>query len=215
MTLTDTLERVRVAYRAAMPQHRLHRYVGAAADIFTYTSVAERLLLFEEALASLRVEGAGGRMLEIGSYLGASAAVLGEALRWADHGTQGRVYCIDTWNNDAMTEGHRDTYGQFLSNAGPWSDLIIPLRGKSTEVDVPTDQRFDLVFVDGDHSYEAARADVARFEPMVAAHGRLVLHDHCSKPGVTRVLGEILSSGDWVIHRCVESIVSLRRVLSA
>ncbi len=211
-TLTNTLERVRVAYRAAMPKHRLHRYVGRASEVFTYTSVAERLLLFEEALVALRAPGAGGRCLEIGSYLGASAAVLAEAMRWAGHGDAGRVFCIDTWQNDAMTEGQRDTYEEFLRNTADWPGLIVPIRGASTEVDLPTQQSMDLVFIDGDHSYEAARADVERFAPMVADGGRLVMHDHRSKPGVTRVLGEVLTTGQWVIQRCVESIVSLRRV---
>lgn len=212
MTLTDTLERVRVAYRAAMPTHRLSRYIGQAVQIPTYTSVPERLLLFEEAIATLRNERASARLLEVGSYLGASAVVLAEALRWMDRGDDGRVCCIDTWHNDAMTEGHRDTWDQFLDNTAPWKNLIMPLRGSSTQVRFPEDRPLDLVFIDGDHSYEAARADVDRFESLVADEGRLVLHDHRSKPGVTRVLGEILSGGGWVIHRCVESIVSLRRV---
>lgn len=212
MAIADTLERVRVAYRAAMPMHRLNRYLGPAAHIYTYTSAPERLLLFEEALATLRCGNASGLLLEVGSYLGASAAVLAEALRWERRTAEGRVYCIDTWENDAMSEGRCDTYEQFLGNTARWRQLIVRLRGPSIEVELPTDRSLDLVFIDGDHSYEAARADVDRFAPRVAQGGRLVLHDHRSKPGVARVLGEMLSGGDWVIHRCVESIVSLRRM---
>lgn len=36
---------------------------------------------------------------------------------------------------------------------------------------------YDVVFVDGDHSYEGARADVEHWLPAVAPGGHLVLHD--------------------------------------
>jgi predicted O-methyltransferase YrrM len=200
---------MRSAYRTAMPRHELRRYVGEAAGIQTYCSVNELLMLAEEALDATQVSHSTGNVLEIGSYLGASAVVLGETLR-RTHGTRGRVYCIDTWMNDAMTEGSRDTFAQFTANTSRWSDIVTALRGSSLTVNLPT-VAMDLVFVDGDHSYEGATADIARFAPLVSGTGRLVLHDHRSKRGVTRALGELLATGQWEISRCVENIISLRR----
>lgn len=201
---------MRSAYRTAMPRHELRRYVGEAAGIQTYCSVNELLMLAEEALDATQQKSSTGHVLEIGSYLGASAVVLGETLR-RTHGSSGWVYCIDTWMNDAMTEGQRDTFTQFSENTARWSDLIKPLRGSSLTVDVPTNAVMDLVFIDGDHSYEGATADIARFAPLMNESGRLVLHDHRSKRGVTRALGELLATGQWEISRCVENIISLRR----
>jgi hypothetical protein len=200
---------LRNAYHGGMPGHRLRRYVGDGADIRTYTLVRERLCLFDEATAALLHPQATGRVVEVGSYLGASAVVLAEALR-REHSAAGRLFCIDTWQNDAMSEGQRYTFEQFCGNTQRWRRWIEPIVGRSDAVAMPH-ETFDLVFIDGDHSYEAATADIHRLAPRVAKHGRLVLHDHCSKPGVGRTLGELLAGGQWVIHRCIDSLVSLKR----
>lgn len=208
--VSRTLGRVRASYHAAMPHHRLRRYVGDAADIPTYTSVRERLLLFDEATTVLSLSPQACHIVEVGSYLGASAAVLAEVLR-RERPDNGRLYCIDTWNNDAMSEGVRDTYEQFRANTSRWQDLITPIRSSSTQISLHESLQVALVFVDGDHSYEMVTADINRFAPHIIPEGRLILHDHRSKPGVARALGNLLESGQWVIQRCVESLVSLRR----
>lgn len=40
------------------------------------------------------------------------------------------------------------------------------------------DESFDLVYIDGDHSYEAVKADMAAWWPKVAPGGTMVLDDH-------------------------------------
>ena len=40
-----------------------------------------------------------------------------------------------------------------------------------------TDEQFDIVFVDGDHSAEGSRSDVRRFSPNLTPGGILLLHD--------------------------------------
>src|SRR4051812_39893579 len=83
----------------------LQSLIGSkAARIGTHTSAAERICLYLDATASLKT----GRFLEIGSYLGASAAVLGQVVR-RSRIPGSMVYCVDTWKNDAMTEGPRST----------------------------------------------------------------------------------------------------------
>src|SRR5687768_9792680 len=69
-------------------------------------------------------------ILEIGSYIGASACFLSLGAK-----TSGNIiYCVDTWYNDAMTEGNMDTYKIFLKNTEPFRNIIRPLRGTSSEV---------------------------------------------------------------------------------
>src|SRR5690606_27933756 len=79
----------RSAYVSVLPAHRLRRYVGGAAGVFTHTSVLQRLFLFDTASAVLGGPAAVGRVLEVGSYLGATAVVLAEALRREGHGETG------------------------------------------------------------------------------------------------------------------------------
>ena len=87
------------------PHTYMRLLVGKAADVKTQTTLAERVLLYEEARAALGKYSA----VEVGSYLGASSAVLAEAMRRGSSSESGRVFCIDTWANDAMSEGKRDT----------------------------------------------------------------------------------------------------------
>jgi len=175
------------------------------ASIFTYTSAIERLVLYREACLSLQ----SGVFVEVGSYLGASAVVLAKATMRNDS-KRGVVYCIDTWCNDAMVEGKRDTLKEFEANTIRFSDRIFRIVGRSDSVKLPQTEKCDLIFLDGDHSYESTRADAARYSGLVRSRGRLVMHDH-RLPSVARVIGELLATGDWTIVRSVENIISLMR----
>ena len=122
----------------------------------------------------------------------------------------GRVYCIDTWENDGMTEGKRSTFDIFKQNTGAFKN-IIPVVGRSTTVPLPFTGQADLVFIDGDHSYPGVRADVDRFASFVREGGCLALHDHAYYPPVTRAVGELLMGGGWYISRAIENIIFLTR----
>ena len=58
---------------------------------------------------------------------------------------------------------------------------------------------FDLVFIDGGHTYDAVRADVTNYTPMLAAKGVLALHDIAATahPDVARVWSEVSSENAW------------------
>lgn len=184
----------------------LRKVVGAGASIPTFTSAKERMSLFAEATASLQV----GRFLEVGSYLGASAVALAEALRRSRGMPESRLYCVDTWMNDTMDDGPQSTYDVFLKNTAKWAEYIVPVVGDSRKVELPFQGPCDLVFIDGDHSYESVLSDVNRFGPLVRPGGRLVMHDH-SRPSVGKVLGHLLTTGDWRIVAASRGIISLQR----
>ena len=96
---------------------------------------------------------------EIGSYIGASACCFGQAMKESE---SGKVLCIDTWKNDAMSEGIRDTWQEFQENTKSYKDHIIPIQGYSTEVIKEIEnysKELDVLFIDGDHSYQGVKAD--------------------------------------------------------
>jgi predicted O-methyltransferase YrrM len=75
--------------------------------------------------------------------------------------------------------------------------------GDSRTVALPPDP-LDLLFVDGDHSYEGARADFLRWSPLVRAGGQLLFHDGVDTggygntyPGVTRAVAEVEAAGEF------------------
>jgi len=132
-------------------------------------------------------------ILEIGSYIGASACCFGAAVKIFGFG---RVFCIDTWHNDAMTEGYRDTYTEFLKNTESFAQFIIPIRGFSTtvinQITVKTNH-VDLLFIDGDHSYEGVKADWDAYKKFLRAGSIAVFHDWGWAEGVKRVILEEVS----------------------
>lgn len=110
---------------------------------------------------------------EIGSYLGASTSFLAAAASLK----QGHVHALDTWQNDAMPgERAEDTWQQFLGNTERFRNWITPHRGRAREVKdgVPP---MDMLFIDGDHSYEGTLADLQDFIPKLKPGAVVAIHD--------------------------------------
>lgn len=126
-------------------------------------------------------------VVEIGSYLGASALALA-----ADNASSGmRLYCVDTWENDAMSEGKRDTFADFEKNTRQYRESIVALRGFSQEqarILASRERNIDLLFIDGDHSYEGALGDWESYSGMLRTGSIVAFHDYGWAPGVRRVV---------------------------
>lgn len=130
--------------------------------------------------------------LEIGSYLGASAYFISAGL--LKKKCDVKLLCIDTWNNDAMSEGVWDTYSEFSKNTQPFSQFILPIRGFSTEVVEQVrlhTQRIDLLFIDGDHSYDAVKTDWETYKWFMKPGSIVVFHDWGWSEDVQRVIEEV------------------------
>lgn len=173
--------------------------------IATDTEKPELAVLYD--LASRCPPGAA--VLEIGSYLGASACYLAAGL--AQNG--GHLYCVDTWHNETMPEGYRDTFTEFQANTGHFRHMITPVKKKSSELtcrDISTP--LNLVFIDGDHSYGAVKSDFDLVRQWLAEDGIIAFHDfgYAAFEGVTRVLGEALASGDWIMLGFVDCLAWIR-----
>ena len=126
----------------------------------------------------------GARYLEIGSWLGLSAITVANGLV-ANLNLDARVQCVDTWQGsggleDQLAAVHHDPFEAFLANVrqARMEHFIQPLRGRSVETaaSIP-DRSLDAVFVDGDHSYEGCRADLAAWYPKLRQTGRMFGHD--------------------------------------
>jgi predicted O-methyltransferase YrrM len=154
----------------------------------THMTVQERLTLFQAALALPQ----GFSVVEIGSYLGASTAFLGFAALRND----GYVHAIDPWTNDAMgAEGERDTWGEFRKNTEPFEHYIVPHRGTSIDV-FRREGRLpcNMLFIDGDHSYEAVCTDLRTWLPSLQAGGTLAMHD-IDAPPVRQAFDDVVGAG--------------------
>lgn len=156
-------------------------------SIPTHMTVQERLMLFQTALG-LRT---GFSVVEIGSYLGASTAFL--AFAATQRG--GTVHAVDTWENDAMGhEAQRDTWGEFRRNTQRFEHYIVPHRGHSVTVAQETGGiACDMLFIDGDHTYEGVGNDLTRWRGSLKPGGILAMHDFDS-PGVRDAFEDIIGA---------------------
>ena len=137
--------------------------------------------------------GTGARIVEIGSYHGRSAIVLSSA---SVPGVQ--VFAIDPHGgNDRgpqqihgeFAEGQRD-HEAFLANLSREGvrERVTHVRKPSQDATGDIPGVLEVVYIDGAHRYQPARADIARWGEKVAPGGTLLIHDSFSSVGVTLAL---------------------------
>lgn len=167
----------------------LYPYLSNSFRIQSHLTYRERLAL--SSLAAIPPSELKN-IVEIGSYLGASAAAFGIGLIRARN-FDAKIYCVDTWNNDAMTEGQRDTMGEFMGNTAAYANLIVPVRGWSTDMAPIVKERarsIQLLFVDGDHSYEGCLRDWIAYKDLLSSGATVAFHDIGWASGVQRVVNQ-------------------------
>lgn len=128
------------------------------------------------------------RIVEVGSWKGRSTKAL------ARH-TAGVVYAVDHWRGSALDEpevqremmsrGPDGLYAEFASNlaAELRAGKVIPVRAESSAAvgllrDALGGRLVDLVFIDGDHAFDAAKRDIEDYRPLVSPGGILAGHDY-------------------------------------
>jgi predicted O-methyltransferase YrrM len=144
------------------------RRIAAAVD--GWLSDAQGRALYE---AAARVTGRG-MIVEIGSWKGRSTVWLGHGARRAG----ARVHAVDPHVN-SREDPHANTLDAFTSNilragvAGNVETLVMT----SAEAAAKLKGGVELLFVDGDHTVEGARADAAIWLPRVIEGGTVMFHD--------------------------------------
>lgn len=149
----------------------------------------EGLALYEHALA-LGERVPEGTWLEVGAWCGKSALYLGAA----GEATNSVLYSLDHHHgSEENQEGweHFDptlvdpvdgrlntlpTWQRTIAGAG-LEATVIGLVGDSSLVARHFAQPLDLLFIDGGHAHDVARADYASWSPKVVPGGLLMIHD--------------------------------------
>lgn len=100
-------------------------------------------------------------------------------------------HLIDIWTNDQI-------YQMACDNVKPFMGKVMIHRVSSADaIHLFPDEYFDFVYIDGDHSYEAVRFDVAHWWNKIKVGGVLAGHDF-GKHGVTAAVQDVLASKGWV-----------------
>lgn len=150
-------------------------------SIPTHVTSSE-LMVLHQLSQQIRFDGV---IVEIGSYIGASSLIIAKGLP-----KNAKLYCVDTWQNHAMSEGEKDTFQLFIENTKAVREKITPIRSLSTDAAKNFSPEIDMIFFDGDHSYEGIKSDVDYWIPKVKNNGLVVFHDFGWAEGVKQVVKE-------------------------
>jgi len=153
-------------------------------------------LQFDEAALLFRLarDVKAGPVVEIGRFKGGSTIVFASALPES----------VQLWSYDFHVALRPDMPGEQLD--AELHDALVRLGvaghvhlvvGDSRTVEPPAGE-LELLFIDGDHSYEGAKADFERWSRFVKPGGHVLLHDAVDTggygnvyPGVARAVAEI------------------------
>jgi len=125
----------------------------------------------EAELDWLTEKAKGLTVLEIGAFKGASTVALARSAR--------QVLSVDPHVGDAYH--WETTFAEFSRNvnANGVDDKVIPVIGRSQDVMGLLDRKaFGLVFIDGDHSFDAVWHDAHQGYRVAAKNGILAFHDY-------------------------------------
>lgn len=111
--------------------------------------------------------------LEIGSFEGMSAIWL------MDYCPDVHITCIDTFSPgfDDVTGEYE---GRFDRNIAEYSKRVRKAKGQSATIlqTFIAEPRFDLIYIDGDHSYEAVKLDAQLAWPLLKEGGLMIFDDY-------------------------------------
>jgi predicted O-methyltransferase YrrM len=115
--------------------------------------------------------------VEIGSARGRSTCFIGIALERVGNG---HLYAIDPHESTTWSDvGASDTYEELCRNlrASGVDERVTIIRKYSPDAAKDWSLPIDLLFIDGDHSYEGVKRDWELFAPRVREFGLVVFHD--------------------------------------
>ena len=156
-----------------------------------------------------------GPFAEIGRFKGGSTLIFAAAL------PEG----VELWSYDLHVSLRTDMPGaeldaellQALTRYG--IDRKVHLVVADSRTVEPPSGPLELLFVDGDHTYEGAKADFERWGSFVRPGGQLLFHDAVDTggygnvyPGVARLVGEVERTDGWARQAGAGSIAHFRKL---
>jgi len=104
---------------------------------------------------------------------------------------------IKNWNTQEKWD---DIYKSVLKKLSKFEDRASIIRGSSRDV-VPTlVHKYDVIYVDGDHSYEGAKKDLELSLDVLAEDGKIIVDD-LQYPSVAQAFREFLQENVQLEHK--------------
>jgi predicted O-methyltransferase YrrM len=162
-------------------------------------------------------------VVEIGSFKGKSACYLARGMK---AGAGGRLAAVDHFHGSpehqpqgthpdkdiAASGSTLETFKRNTAAAGV-SDIIDVHVGASAEIGAKWHEPIRLLFIDGDHSYEASTQDFMIWSAWVVVHGLVILHDIGVYEGVTNLYNQVRrDTKHWRQVVRMQSLVVMERL---
>lgn len=144
--------------------------------------------------------------LEIGTFEGCSMSVC------LQHQCKIDAIGIDCFE----LSGHKASYEFALKNINKYKkekDSVNLIKGFSSDIEIiqkVSDKKYDLIFVDGDHSRSQVLDDYKNYFPLLKEGGFMVFDDYVTEPEVRSAVNEIYNSTSQEKFKaigCVENLL--------
>ena len=167
-----------------------------------------------EFLSRLAESVTDGVIVEIGSYRGKSAAALALG---SSRGAGQAVYAVDPHEvfsgplGGSFGDADRAGFYEAMLATGAYR-LVRPVNLASLETAACWRRPVALLFIDGDHRYEAVQSDIDAWRPHLLANA-VVAFDDVNHPelGPRRVADQLLSTREFSLIGQVGKILAMRR----
>lgn len=138
-------------------------------------------------------------IVEVGSYKGMSAVYLAR-------GDQ-PVHCVDPWDLGGQKHANKyadpDVFAAFQAQikAAGVAGKVTAHKGTSAQIAASWDGPVGLLHIDGLHTYDGVRSDLADWAPFLVDGATVAFHDYCPDfDGVRRAVDEWAGRGR-IVHR--------------
>ena len=147
-------------------------------------------------------------ILEIGCFLGSTTCTLKEAKQ------NSNLYCVDIWSNevhDSYLQGYdrQQISERIESDKDSWRGHTKHLNNvfmyNDTSLNVEFDVKFDLIFLDGDHTYNNVRGELIKYYKYLKPNGILAGHDYGCAP-CTKAITEFATNNELAVWTLDDSV---------
>jgi predicted O-methyltransferase YrrM len=128
-----------------------------------------------------------GEIVEIGTNVGTTLLMFASAQKLKR--SKRRVNTIDIHPQDSLTANIARV------DLSTYVNVIV---ARSADVAITWNKPIEMLFIDGDHSYEGCLSDIEHWGRFVIKDGYLVFHDFADGMGVPRAVHEAILSRPWL-----------------
>ena len=152
-----------------------------------------------------------GVIVEIGSWKGKSTMLLA---RGSIKNSGAKVYAVDTFEGTCETPFKKqNTLKEFKKNIrlAKVNYLVKPLVGFSTDIAKTFKEPIEILFIDGDHSYNGIIADINSWTPKLINNGWILFHDTSNNNVLRAVKEKIINSNNYSTIGFIGSIIFAKK----